>query len=266
VSWREFGPYVSVAEKRRRAERKMAALKKKGKTVTPVTIAGREIAKTFWGKAWCDNLEAYSDYASRLPRGRTYVRNGSVVDLQIVQGEIAAYVAGSELYTVKIGIAPVPARHWKGICGDCAGSVGSVVELLQGRLAKSVMDRVCRKGDGLFPAPGEITLHCSCPDGAFMCKHVAAVLYGVGARLDDSPGLLFRLRNVDENALLASGPDLAAAAPAAGKLLDEQDLGALFGLDMAETDTAARPRAKRAKQKRELQPQPARSKAKRRGR
>ncbi len=230
-------PYVPVAERRRKAERKAAQLRKKGQPIAPVTIEGLTIAKSFWGKSWCTNLERYSDYASRLPRGRTYVRNGSVVDLQIAKGEVTALVAGSELYKIGITIAPVKPAAWKSICRDCAGTVSSLVELLQGRLAKSVMDRVCREGDGLFPAPREIKLSCSCPDWASMCKHVAAALYGVGARLDSRPELLFVLRGVDQNELLsAAGPEMAlnAAAPAAGKLLDDSDVAALFGLEMAE--------------------------------
>lgn len=241
MSYYEWRPYVSVAEKRRQAERKLAKLKKQGQSVTPVRIDGRTIAKSFWGKSWCVNLERYSDDENRLPRGRTYVRNGSVIDLQIVKGEIAATVAGSELYKVKIAIAPVTPARWKSICRDCAGTVDSLVELLQGRLAKGIMDRVCRETDGLFPSPEEIRLSCSCPDWADMCKHVAAVLYGVGARLDENPQLLFVLRDVDENELLASagqGSPLTRAASDAAKVLDESDIAALFGLEMAEaTDT-----------------------------
>src|SRR6478736_6338993 len=197
-------PYVSVAEKRRRAEREVAKLKKRGQAIAPVRIEGRKIAKSFWGQSWCTNLERYSDFANRLPRGRAYVRNGSVVDLQIAKGELAAIVAGSDLYKIKIAIAPVKNARWKAICRDCAGSIDSLIELLQGRLAKSVMDRVCREGDGLFPTPDEIKLSCTCPDWADMFKHVAAVLYGVGARLDQKPELLFVLRGVAANDLLAS--------------------------------------------------------------
>src|SRR5713226_201603 len=145
MSWYEWRPYVPVAERRRQAERKLKKLKKKGQSVAPVTIDGRTIANSFWGKSWCSNLERYSDYANRLPRGRTYVRNGSVVDLQIAKGEVLAFVSGSELYKIKITIAPVAAKRWKSICRDCAGSIDSLVELLQGRLAKAVMDRVCRE-------------------------------------------------------------------------------------------------------------------------
>lgn len=238
MSYFSWQPYVPVAEKRRRAEKKLAKLRKKGNSVAPVTIEGRAIAKSFWGQSWCTNLERYSDYQNRLPRGRSYLRNGSVLDLQIAKGEVAAMVAGSDLYTIKITIAPVTRARWKSICRDCAGTIDSLVELLQGRLAKSVMDRVCRKGDGLFPAPQEIELSCSCPDWADMCKHVAAALYGVGARLDEKPQLLFVLRGVDENELLATaGQDvvLGKAAPAAAKVLDDSDVAALFGLEMAET-------------------------------
>src|SRR6202163_3109278 len=230
MSFYEWRAHVRVAEKRRQAQRKLAQLRKQGQSVAPVTIEGRTIAKTFWGKSWCTNLERYSDYATRVPRGRTYVRNGSVLDLQIAKGEVVAMVAGSSLYKIKITIAPVKAAHWKAICRDCAGGIDSLVELLQGRLAKGIMDRVCRGGDGLFPSPEEIKLSCSCPDWADMCKHVAAALYGVGARLDEKPELLFVLRNVDEKELLAgAGRDLAfTRAKPGAKVIDDGDVAALF--------------------------------------
>jgi uncharacterized Zn finger protein len=239
VSYFEYGwgHYVSVAEKRRQAQRKISELKKKGGSIAPVTIEGRTIAGSFWGKAWCSNLERYSDFASRLPRGRSYVRNGCVVDLQITAGKIVAKVSGQELYDVTISIAPVVARRWQAICRDCSGTIDSLVELLQGRLAKSVMDRVCREGDGLFPAPDEIKLSCSCPDWADMCKHVAATLYGVGARLDEAPRLLFVLRGVDEGELLAgSGQEMTHAKPApdASAVLNDGDVAALFGIEMVD--------------------------------
>jgi uncharacterized Zn finger protein len=237
MSYHEWRPYVPVAERRRKAARKLAKLEKRSRSLSPVTIEGRAIATSFWGKSWCSNLERYSDFANRLPRGRTYVRNGSVVDLQIARGTVSALVSGSDLYTVTITIAPVAATRWKAICRDCAGTIDSLVELLQGRLSKGVMDRVCREGDGLFPAPKEITLSCSCPDWAAMCKHVAAVLYGVGARLDEKPELLFELRGVDENELLANAGEevsLKKSAPATAKLLDDGDVAALFGLEMVE--------------------------------
>ena len=253
MSFHSWKPYVPVAKRRQQAEKALAKLIKGGlkgglngdkngtrnaNTVAPVIIKGRAIATSFWGKSWCSNLERYSDYANRLPRGRTYARNGSVIDLQIATGEIVARVSGSSLYTVRIGIAPVARKHWTAICRDCAGSIDSVVELLQGRLAKAVMDRVCQPGDGLFPAPSEIKLSCSCPDGAYMCKHVAAALYGVGARLDERPELLFGLRGVNERDLIASvgtATNLGSARTAApARVLNHTNLAGLFGLDMAE--------------------------------
>ena len=247
MNYHEWRPYVPVAERRRKTEKKLAKLKQKSPSVSPLTIVGRTIAKSFWGKSWCTNLDRYSDFENRLPRGRTYVRNGSVIDLQIAKSKVSAIVSGSDLYTVTITVAPVTATRWKAICRDCAGTIDSLVELLQGRLSKGVMDRVCREGDGLFPAPTEIKLSCSCPDWADMCKHVAAVLYGVGARLDEKPALLFELRGVDENQLLANaGQNLSLknAVPATTKVLDDGDVAALFGLEMGEavsSDLPTRP-------------------------
>ena len=245
--WR---PYVSVAKRRQKAAKAMAKLKKKGHPVSPVVVEGRTIVKTFWGKAWCENLEQYSDFANRLPRGRTYVRNGSVIDLQIAPGEIQALVSGSSIYKVAVKVAPVAKARWQSICTDCAGAIDSLIELLQGRFSKGVMERVCRQKTGLFPSPHEITLSCSCPDWASMCKHVAAVLYGIGARLDQQPDLLFRLHNVDEKELIAgAGKALPQAkrAPAANKVLGGEDLAAMFGLEMAQGAGADASEPKRAK-------------------
>ena len=235
MGWYGWKPYVPAAKRREDARRKTEKLKKQDKSISPVKIEGRTIAKSFWGKSWCENLERYSDYENRLPRGRTYVRNGSVVDLQIKRGEVVAMVSGSKLYTVKVKISAVADKHWTAICGDCAGSIGSLVELLQGRLSQSVMERVCRKGDGLFPAPHEIKLECSCPDWADMCKHVAAVLYGVGARLDEKPELLFTLRAVDEKELIAKAGKnmpLGEGTVTTGRVIVDEDMSALFGIDM----------------------------------
>ena len=228
-------PYVSVAARRAKARRELAKRKSQGHSGSPVVIAGRTIATTFWGKAWCENLEQYSDYENRLPRGRTYVRNGSVVDLQIAPGAAQALVSGSQLYSVTVKLSPVAKERWQSICNDCAGEIDSLVELLQGRLSKAVMERICRPQIGLFPSPAEIKLACSCPDGAYMCKHLAAVLYGIGARLDHHPELLFLLRGVDEKQLIAAAGasiPLSQAAPAKGKVLGGADLAGMFGLDM----------------------------------
>ncbi|MHB2015911.1 MAG: SWIM zinc finger family protein [Candidatus Xenobia bacterium] len=238
-----WAPYVSVAERRRQAQREMDKLRKKGHPVAPVIIQGRTIAHTFWGKAWCENLEKYHDFANRLARGRTYVRNGSVVDLQIAPLKIEARVSGSSLYQVSISIGAVSKAQWQSVCRDCTGGIDSLVELLQGRFSKGTMERLCRQREGLFPTPSEIKFSCSCPDYAMMCKHVAAVLYGVGARLDEQPELLFRLRSVDEKDLLtavdASVP-LSKTKPTAGKVLDSDDVSALFGLEMAGPDNVSR--------------------------
>jgi uncharacterized Zn finger protein len=233
-----FTPYVSVGDRRARAAHELAKLQKKGRTTSPVAIGGRKIAGTFWGVAWCDNLERYSDYANRLPRGRTYVRNGSVLDLQIGPGCVTALVSGSTLYDVKVTVGPVAPARWSAICKDCSGAIDSLVELLQGRFSTGVMTRLCEEKTGLFPSPKDILFTCSCPDWASMCKHVAAVLYGIGARLDHRPELLFTLRNVDQKDLIANAAsDLSKKGrrPAVAKVLASDDLSEMFGIEMAPT-------------------------------
>ena len=229
-------PYVSVAERKRKAEREIAKSQKKGTAMTPVVIAGHTIATTFWGKAWCQNIERYSDYANRLPRGRSYVRNRAVLDLHIADGVVKALVMGSRRYHVEVKVTAVPQAHWNAVCNDCSGAIDSLVELLQGRFSKHVMERICRPGAGLFPVPKDINFTCSCPDWASMCKHVAAVLYGIGARLDEQPHLLFTLRKVDEKDLIAKagkGLPMSSQAPKTGRALKDTELADVFGIEMA---------------------------------
>lgn len=239
----DYKPYVPVAKRREQAAQEVAKRLKKGQTVSPVQIEGRAITSTFWGQAWCTNLESYSDFANRLPRGRTYVRNGSVIDLKIEKGRIKALVSGSELYEIQIDIAPLPKPHWLALKKQCAGQIGSLVELLQGKLSKGVMELVTDRDRGLFPKPKEITMRCSCPDYAGMCKHLAAVMYGVGHRLDSSPEMLFVLRGVDhaeliEQAIPAASPKAKRGAPT----IAAEDLGAIFDIEIDDA-TVARPSA-----------------------
>ncbi len=238
--WRSFDawpPYVPVVQRRHRAAREVARLTKAGRAVSPVVVEGRAIARTFWGKAWCENLESYGDFANRLPRGRTYVRNGSVIHLEIAPGTVSALVSGTDIYTVAVNVSPVPKARWRAICRDCTGAIDSLVELLQGRFSRGVMERLCQEQTGLFPSPREIVFECSCPDWASMCKHVAAVLYGVGARLDERPELLFALRRADQMDLIAqagTGVPTAAKPVARGRILDEAQLTEIFGIELAQ--------------------------------
>jgi uncharacterized Zn finger protein len=244
MSWYYYKPYVPVAERRRKAAvaaKKLAA--KSGRTPAPVNLASRQIAATFWGKAWCDNLEAYSDYANRLPRGRTYVRNGSVIDLQISRGKVEALVQGSDLYKIAIGFSPLAAKRWKQFKTRSAGKVTNLLDLLQGRLSKDILADITARDTGLFPSPKEIDLDCSCPDWADMCKHVAAVLYGVGARLDDKPELFFTLRGVDMQELVTAAGTAATIPIASGVAADTALAGAnlteIFGVEIESAPASA---------------------------
>ena len=240
----EYREYVPVARKKAMAvaAAKKLAEKEKRKPA-PVVIEGRKITKTFWGQAWCDNLEAYSDFANRLPRGATYVRNGSVADLVIQAKKIKAIVGGSEVYTVTIEIDSLSKKAWTQLKQDCSSSIDSLFDLLSGKFSDGVMQRLTRKADGLFPSPKEIKLDCSCPDYSDCCKHIAAVMYGVGARLDKQPELLFLLRDVDHQELVTeavSDGNLEQELSSGANTLDGADLGAMFGIELVPVASASK--------------------------
>jgi uncharacterized Zn finger protein len=236
-----YQPYVSVAHRKVQGLKKIKALEKKGHVIEPLgeLLHRTKIATSFWGHAWCKHLESFSDYENRLPRGRTYVRNGSVLHLAIEPGTVSALVQGSELYEETIHITPLPAPKWKAIQARCQGKIGSLIELLQGKISAEIMAIVTDPNDGLFPKPKEIKLNCSCPDWATMCKHVAAVLYGVGTRLDTQPELLFKLRGVEHNDLIsaATASTLGTTTRPSGRrrTLDPTKLGDVFGIDLEST-------------------------------
>ena len=257
----EFRRYVPAEERRRNAQAEQARMRRRGKDVQPIHIEGREIARTFWGKAWCQHLESFSDFENRLPRGRTYVRNGSVCHLEIGPGTVRALVQGSTLYEVTIGVAPLGARAWGAIKEKCTGQISSLLDLLQGRLSSGVMAIVSDRDQGLFPKPREISLDCSCPDWASMCKHVAAALYGVGARLDEEPELLFLLRGVDHQELITSHAEAAVQATVTqgkARRIAEADLAEIFGLELdpAPAQAPAAPRRPSKKSGRKRKPSP----------
>jgi uncharacterized Zn finger protein len=248
--WDYYPPYMSVAEKKAHGARALAKLLKKSKRAAePVLLAHRkrQLAATFWGQAWADNLERYADLANRLPRGRAYLRNGSVLDLAIGRGRVEAYVAGTELYRVTIGIAPLVKARWRRVVARCTGRIGSLVGLLRGELSDDVLAVLTAAKDGLFPEPRELALDCSCPDSAEVCKHVAAVLYGVAIRLDARPELFFALRQVDQAELIGSATAgvVARARPTGGKRIAADRLSAVFGIELEAAPPARSPRSPR---------------------
>lgn len=259
MSWNPWPAYVPVSKRRDRATKAVARLRKQGLDVEPVESMGRSrIARTFWGRAWCDHLESYRDLAYRLERGRSYVRHGAVCHLAIAPGAVEAKVMGSALYDVKVAVDRLPDRPWREVKSRCAGGIASLIELLEGRLSEEIMSVVTDREKGLFPQPNGIHFDCSCPDHARMCKHVAAVLYGVGARFDARPELLFVLRGVDHDELIAADAGAAIAgvvgAGGSGRRIDEGDVADVFGIELANApgdaaadDGKSRPGAKKSR-------------------
>lgn len=238
--YNDYPKYVTVAEKRELALKKLEQLKKKNPLIAPIILTGRSLTRTWWGKSWNVNLEGYADYANRISRGRSYVRNCAVLDLQLTEGTITALVQGSESkpYQIKIAIRPLAKENWDALTKDCAGKIDSLQELIAGKFPKALSELFTAKGKGLFPAPREISLQCSCPDGARMCKHVAAALYGVGARLDDDPTLFFKLRGVNVEALISetitkkSKSLLEKSNKKSRRVMEGADVAGMFGIEM----------------------------------
>ncbi|MSN26662.1 MAG: hypothetical protein GJV46_12435 [Geobacter sp.] len=254
MSYYGYAPYVPVAVRRAKAQKQLEKMKKKGLKVQPVELPGRKIADSFWGKGWCDHMESFSDYANRLPRGRAYVRNGSVCHLDVKPGCIQAIVSGSKLYNVSITITPLVKKKWDAVKYSCTGRIGSLIDLLRGKLDSAVMEVVSDRRQGLFPLPGEMKFDCNCPDWAGMCKHVAAVLYGVGARLDHSPEMLFLLRGVNHEELVnvSAAVTVAAKAGTSRRRIANSGLADVFGVEMADAGEAlpgimVRPATKKSK-------------------
>jgi len=261
----DWQPYISVGEKRAKARIFADKLAKKQKRDRqPIEIQGRKIAKSFWGKAWCEHLESLSDYANRLPRGATYVRNGSVVDLVIQPGKVDAVVAGSEPYEITISINKLKKKTWDNIKKDCSSTIDSLIDLLAGRLSDGVMQRLTEKKSGCFPSASQIEMECNCPDWSMCCKHIAAVMYAIGSRLDSEPELLFLLRGVNQEELInqaVSKENLdAELTDGSSSDLESEDLGSIFGIELDSSltvDAATKPKSKSASGNAKLRQKPA---------
>lgn len=229
-----FGDYVSVAEQRKRAEKDIAKLRKKGESIQPVEGFQGQIAKSFWGKKWCENLEYYADEFFRLDRGRRYIRAGSICHFEVKGQKALGLVSGSRLYRVSVEIRPIAKKAWAEICARCSANISSQVELLSGRLDKEVMQAVCDVEKGLFPRVEDILFTCTCPDSASMCKHVAAIMYAIGRKLDDEPELIFRLRNVDPEDMISK--DMSKRLFDVDSTLDAASLEEIFGIELDSAD------------------------------
>lgn len=244
--------YQDAKQQKQQVQREIAKRQKRGEKfeALPAPAGQKKLCTTFWGLAWCRNLESYQDYESRLPRGRSYLRQGNVYNLEIEPGKLSAVVAGSELYDTSITIQPLPKKQWQQIVKSSSGQVGSMLDLLAGKLGDGLMKVLTDPNGGLFPKPKEIRFDCSCPDFADMCKHVSAVLYGVGVLLDTKPEMLFTLRGVDQAELLSSASSAAITdlSTDAGDLAGA-DLSAIFGIDLGAEETPEPPAPKKAVKK-----------------
>lgn len=247
--WQSWGPRETVGARRKKCEKLIAKMRRERLDIRPVEISGRKITTTFWGDAWCENMESYADYAYRIDRGRSYVRNLSVIDLRETGNGFTAQVYGSEIYEVEFVFTPLKQKTWDALKQTCAGKVDSLINLLSGSLDDSVMQHMANPKTGLFPKPSEISVSCSCPDHAILCKHAAAVLYGIGHRLDTEPELLFKLRQVDHTELAGSATAAISHISSESSDFNNSEIADIFGIDIELDDplTPSTPTAKKAK-------------------
>ncbi len=233
-----FPSYTPQSVRKERNERKIKIMLKEEPDLKPVIIEGRNIAKTWWGKAWNNNLEIYADYSNRLARGRSYIRTGAIFDLKIETGVVNALVQGSRPnpYEVTVEIAPLDHELLEKIGELCQDNIKDLEELLQGKFPKELVRIFTLEEEGLFPRNEDIKFACTCPDWAYMCKHVVAVLYGIGNRFDQDPTLFFKLRNIDFSYLISKTIEqkmdnmLKNANKPSKRILEDKDISELFGL------------------------------------
>ena len=125
---REWPRYISVAEKQEKILSLVWSLRKKGQRINPIFIENGIICRTPWAKTWCKHLEGCGFETQRLSRGRSYLRHGSVLNLEIHSGIITALVSGSSLYKVNIKIGPLLANQWHAFLQNCTESTETVIE------------------------------------------------------------------------------------------------------------------------------------------
>lgn len=204
MSWYDYPRYTSHKVTKEDTEKAIAKLRKKHPDIAPVIITGKSIASSWWAKSWNNNLERYADYSNRIGRGKSYVKSGAVLDLKIEKSTVTALVQGSRAkpYEITVKIDPLSEKVWKKILNVCNHKIDSMEALTEGRFPKELTELFTSPDTNLFPSPKEIHFSCSCPDWASMCKHVAAVLYGIGTRFDEDPLLFFKLRDIDFTLLL----------------------------------------------------------------
>lgn len=226
----EYPRYVSAAERKEKSEKLIKKLQT-SQNLNPIVVKAKSIATSFWGKSWCRHLSTYEYYTARLSRGRSYLRSGTVVDLQISEGLVQAQVLGTSLYQVNIRFENLDPELWSEFVQKTSGEIDSLLDLLAGNLPEKITEVMCDPFSGFFPDESKIRFSCTCLDDADLCKHVAAALYGVAIRFDEDAKLFFILRGVDPSDLLKQATKDFSSPQAED--ISKEDLSDLFQIDLA---------------------------------
>lgn len=170
-------------------------------------------AKNWWAKRWIKVLDSFS-LGTRMSRGRAYARSGQVLSVKVEKGEIAARVQGSRSlpYDVRIEVKTLSKADWTKVADAATSQMVFASKLLSGEMPVEIEELCLNAGVALFPERyNDLETHCSCPDDANPCKHIAAVYYLLGEEFDRDPFLIFKMRGMTREEFLNL---LGQAAPA----------------------------------------------------
>lgn len=225
--------YVRVAKRKESAAETAKRLEAEGEILTPAKAHGKAIANSFWGRSWCKAIEGWNDYESRLPAGRSLLKNGGVIDLRIEENLVTAKVVADRLYEVRIFFRKQDEERLAELKKHLTGKLTSLIDLIKGELSDEVITEICSEKYGLFPDYGELKTSCDCLDDAVMCRHAAAALYGIAPRLDDEPELFFTLRGIKAEDFFDSAEAIRQTGEDTAEI-DLEDLSDTFGIDLEE--------------------------------
>ena len=220
----DFQPRLKAADLKKLAAMRLAELQAEGQELHPVVNSSRKLATHFWGSAWMKQLALCESGGMCLAPGRTLLRHGCVLDMRISRGCITALVSADELYEVELHLTPLEGEQLESLTLSCGNHINSLLSLLEGKVDTSVLEQLCHPENGILPTPQDWKMHCTCPDWAEPCPHAAAAIYAAGCLIDADPKLLFTLRSIEPDALLA---------PTAQSIeIDTNKLASMFGIDI----------------------------------
>lgn len=192
--------------------------------------AYKRAAETWWADRWLNVLHRFG-WKGRLANGRMYADEGRVTSFNVETGRIAAKVQGTRTqpYDVTIQIRPLPDSDWDLVVDILSCQALFTAQLLAGDMPQDIEEVFEAAYAPLFPrSKDDIKAHCTCPDYANPCKHIAAVYYVMADTFDKDPFVIFHLRGRGRDQLIGMLRAARAAEAQAGPMsVETLDAGSL---------------------------------------